>query len=62
MKRLSPPLKAGYPGVPWRQIAGFRDVLIHNDMGVDVPAVRNVIVRDLPGLKRAVKAMRAGVK
>jgi uncharacterized protein with HEPN domain len=62
VKRLSPTLKAGHPRVPWRQIAGFRDVLIHNYMGVDVPAVWNVIVRDLPGLKRAVKAMRAGVE
>jgi uncharacterized protein with HEPN domain len=55
-------LKAGYPGVPWRQIAGFRDVLIHNYMGVDVPAVWNVIARDLPGLKRAVTAMRDEVE
>jgi len=29
-KRLSAQIRAHYPGVPWRRIAGLRDVLIHN--------------------------------
>jgi uncharacterized protein with HEPN domain len=35
-KRLSNPLKEQYPDIPWRNIAGLRDVLIHDYMGVDL--------------------------
>ncbi|MEP6776167.1 MAG: HepT-like ribonuclease domain-containing protein, partial [Chloroflexota bacterium] len=33
-KRLSGTLRAEYVAVPWRQIAGLRDILIHNYMGI----------------------------
>lgn len=34
-KRLSEELRSNYPSVPWKQMAGFRDVLIHDYLGVD---------------------------
>ncbi len=58
VKRLSSDLTAGYAEVPWRSIAGFRDVLIHDYMGVDLLQVWNVIEQELPGLKSAIYAMR----
>jgi uncharacterized protein with HEPN domain len=51
VKRLSPELRSRYPGLPWRQIAGLRDVLIHDYGHVDLGEVWNVVVRDLPELK-----------
>lgn len=50
-KHLSKPLKEQYPDIPWRNIAGLRDILIHNYMGVDLESVWNVIENDLPSLK-----------
>ncbi|MCX5870236.1 MAG: DUF86 domain-containing protein [Deltaproteobacteria bacterium] len=34
-QRLSKPLKEQYPDIPWRNIAGLRDVLIHDYMGLE---------------------------
>ena len=38
-KRLSEPLRDQYDEIPWRRIAGLRDVLIYHYMGVDLEAV-----------------------
>lgn len=50
-KRLSDDLKKNDPDFPWRSIAGFRDFLIHEYMGVDLNAVWQIIEKDLPNLK-----------
>lgn len=47
------------PSVPWRQITGFRDVLIHGYMGIDPEEVWNVISDHLPNLKKAVTNLLA---
>jgi len=38
-KQISVKLRDQYTQVPWRRIAGLRDILIHDYMGVDVEAV-----------------------
>ena len=50
-KQLSAELKAANPEVPWRRIAGLRDVLIHQYFGVDLEVVWGVVQKDLPLLK-----------
>lgn len=53
-KHLSPALRDRYSQVPWRRIAGLRDVLIHDYMGVDLAAVWEVTQSSIPDLKRDV--------
>jgi len=55
-KRLSNDLKERYPDIPWRSVAGLRDVLIHDYMGVDLETVWNVVQLNLPELKRVLLA------
>lgn len=54
-KRLSESVEESTPDIPWRRIAGFRDVLIHDYAGVDLEEVWEVIENELPSLKEAVK-------
>ena len=56
-KRISEDLKLAYPDVSWREMVGFRDVLIHNYINVNLNVVWDIIERDLPQLKRKVEAI-----
>lgn len=58
-QRLSAERKARYPHIPWVQIAGFRNVLVHNYLGIDLGLVWTVVQRDIPPLKQAAEAMQA---
>ncbi|HAJ38790.1 MAG TPA: hypothetical protein DCL15_24245 [Chloroflexi bacterium] len=56
-KRLSRGLREQYPHLPWQDITGMRDKLIHGYFGVDIGQVWLTAVDDLPVLKREVNAM-----
>jgi uncharacterized protein with HEPN domain len=56
-KQLSPELRTRHSEIPWRRIAGLRDVLIHQYMGVDVAAVWEVTQQEVPRLQRDIAAI-----
>jgi uncharacterized protein with HEPN domain len=56
-KRLSKQLCSRHSDVPWRRIAGLRDVLIHDYMGVDIKAVWEITQKDLPPLRLRVESI-----
>lgn len=51
VKRLSGTYKASMPNLPWKAMAGTRDILIHEYISVDVEIVWKTITDDLPTLK-----------
>jgi len=55
VKRLSSDLRECYPQVPWRRIAGFRDVLIHDYTGLDLDEIWNVIEQNLADFKAEIQ-------
>lgn len=53
-KQVSPRLKEKHPEIPWREISGMRDKIIHHYFGVDYEAVWLTITNDLPDLKEKI--------
>ena len=55
VKQLSDETRQDYPSVPWQDIAGMRDKLIHDYFGVDLEAVWDTVKRDVRPLKNVVQ-------
>ena len=51
-KKLSTEFRANNPEIPWRQMAGLRDVLIHDYLRVDLEEIWLIVENDLPELKQ----------
>ncbi len=52
VKHIPEDMKARYPQVPWKEIAGMRDKLIHGYFGIDTGLVWDTATRDIPFLKQ----------
>jgi len=51
VKNLDEDFRSRYPEIPWKRVAGLRDVLIHEYFGVSLKRVWRVIKIDLVTLK-----------
>lgn len=56
-KRIADEYREQHPHIPWRLMAGFRDVLIHDYEGVDLNRVWEIATRDLPPVRDAIARM-----
>ncbi|QTA38349.1 DUF86 domain-containing protein [Thermosipho ferrireducens] len=54
-KNLSYKFREKYPEIPWRKMAGMRDVLIHGYFKTDLEAVWKTAVEDIPNLKSKIE-------
>jgi uncharacterized protein with HEPN domain len=54
-KHISDVLRAKYAHIPWQDIAGMRNKLIHDYFGVDIEKIWLTAVEDLPALKDEIK-------
>lgn len=50
-KKISADTKQTYYKIPWKEIAGMRDKLIHDYLGVDILVVWRTIKEDIPKLE-----------
>lgn len=54
-KRLSPAFISEHSQIPWKEMKGLRDVLIHDYEGVDLQAVWKIIQHNIPQLKKEIE-------
>ncbi|MBN2229652.1 MAG: DUF86 domain-containing protein [Candidatus Thorarchaeota archaeon] len=57
-KQIPEEVRARYPSIPWRAMAGMRDKIIHSYFTVDYEAVWLVIKEDIPELEPLLKQIR----
>ena len=57
VKGIPDEMRAQHPDVPWREIAGARDVMIHEYFRIDLEMAWDMVKEDLPELKAEVRRM-----
>ncbi|HXT98119.1 MAG TPA: DUF86 domain-containing protein [Polyangia bacterium] len=58
-KRLPEELRKRYQDVPWRRMAGLRDVIVHGYFGIDVQLLWDIVQKDVPAARLKVAAILA---
>lgn len=54
VKKIPENIRNEYPKIPWQEIAGMRDKLIHEYFGVDIETIWDTIQDDLSPLQEAI--------
>lgn len=56
-KQIPQTFRDQYPAIPWREMAGMRDRLIHQYSGVNFRVVWETVTLDLPGLHLQISSL-----
>ncbi len=58
-RRISPELKARHPDVDWKNMKGFRNILVHDYLGLDLEKIWMIVENDIPKLKKQATSILA---
>lgn len=61
VKKVPDDIRNQYPDIPWKSIAGMRDVLVHEYWGIDVNVIWATVQEGLPPLKAAITEIATNV-
>jgi len=54
VKKIPDDIRTQYPEIPWKAIAGMRDMLVHEYWGIDANVVWATVQEGLPPLKAVI--------
>ena len=58
VKNIPDNFREEHPEVPWKKIAGLRDIIIHTYFNIDLDVTWNIIKKDIPDLKEKIMKIR----
>ncbi len=56
-KNIDDDFRSKYPEIPWKKIAGMRDIIAHGYFGVKPERIWDIVRQDLPELKKQVASI-----
>lgn len=56
-QRLSDEAKDSRQDIDWYKISGFRNILVHDYLGLDLDTVWNIVANEMPALKKVIEEM-----
>ena len=56
--RLPEEFRAHYSEIPWRNIIGLRNRIVHDYIGVDVEIIWQIVEKEIPHLKKQLEGIR----
>lgn len=62
VKSMPNDFKEKYPEVPWKKIAGLRDIIIHTYFNIDLDITWEIIKKDLPDLKEKILKIKGDLR
>jgi uncharacterized protein with HEPN domain len=60
VKKLSPRVKQAHPRLPWKQMAGMRDKVVHDYFGINYDIVWTLAIEELPALLPSLTSIDPG--
>jgi uncharacterized protein with HEPN domain len=61
-RTLPDTVRAQAPSIPWSQIIGMRNILVHTYFDIDIDVVWNAVRRDIPALKPSIERLLASLR
>jgi uncharacterized protein with HEPN domain len=61
VRSIDPAAKQKHPSIPWRQIAGMRNILVHDYFHINQEIVWETVEKHLPVLKEQVQQVLTGL-
>lgn len=55
VRSIDPALRQRYPSIPWRQVAGMRNILVHDYFRINEALVWETVDKDVPALKTEIE-------